>query len=228
MTLLFKAESLNDFEFMWGKNIIQELYKTYLALGGSPTYKSSEGWKMVYTGDVILVDHENATNGTPGNYYMYVAEVKDGMVVYGQTMDLKAIDFTSGMWFDLGSLEQVTSGDGEVSVKTGDVVEVLEGHAAGGEEGHLYKYLGEVPASINLTTENYANELLWEDMGADWQYRGGELVRTFSTYLDSFGYDNNFVNTWTQSTAKGANVSICGAVSVIDLNGTCGSIYRKQ
>ena len=226
--LIVKAESLNDFEFTWGLNLIQDAYRTYLSLGGKATYNASEGTKMVYTGDVVLKDDENEVNGEPGHHYMYMAEYDSGMVIYGQPIDLSTVDYNGSMWFDLGSLEQADTGDLNAEVKAGDIVEVLAGHKAGGDEGNLYEFKGSFPETLNLSLENFADETRWEDLGSDWMYRGGELVRTFSTYLDQYGLDNNLVNTWSQSTAKGAEVGMCGAVSVIDMNGTAEAYIDKN
>ncbi|MBC2721360.1 MAG: hypothetical protein HGJ97_01595, partial [Desulfosporosinus sp.] len=109
--------------------------------------------------------------------------------------------------------------DGQTTVNPDDLVEVQEGYTAGGEAGHLYKYIGSDPLEANLSQINYTDTANWEDLGASWKYELSEFLRTFSTYLDdNLGLGNNAVNTWSQSMAKGAKVSICGAVSVIELN----------
>ena len=218
--LIVKAESLNDFEFVWGLNLIRDVYKTYLALGGEPDYKVSDGEQYIYSGEVVLKDDSDTTRGTPGHHYMYLAEYDSGLVIYGKPMDLATADFNGSMWFDLGSLEQKSSDDIAAEIIPGDIVRILPGHLAGGEEGNLYQFLGSIPKTLDLTRENFLDPLKWEDLGADWVVQGKEFIRTFTSYLDAYGTDNHIFNTWSQSTAKGAEVGICGAVSVLDLNGT--------
>ena len=126
--LIVRAESLNDFEFALGLNLIQDAFKTYLALGGKPDYTVSDGRQIIYTGDVVLKDDADETTGTPGNHYMYMAEYDDGLVIYGQTMDLATVDFNTPMWFNLGSLEQADTSAVDAEVEAGSIVEVLKGH----------------------------------------------------------------------------------------------------
>ncbi len=111
-----------------------------------------------------------------------------------------------------------SSADGHQVVKRDDIIEVKDGHSAGGEAGHLYRYLGEFSETLDLGKVDFSQATLWEDLGSAWVYRSKEMIRVLTTYLDaSFGLADDLVNTWTQSTAKGADVSICGAVTILEI-----------
>ncbi|HHV64893.1 MAG TPA: hypothetical protein GXX46_07465, partial [Peptococcaceae bacterium] len=119
--------------------------------------------------------------------------------------------------------------DGRQTVVTDDIIEVKEGHSAGGEAGNLYKYIGTDPLTVDLDQVDFSNTVLWKDLGSAWKYRTLEFIRVLTTYLDSnFGLADNLVNTWTQSTANGANVSLCGAVTLIDLDNTAHAYFDSD
>ncbi|HHX24932.1 MAG TPA: hypothetical protein GX723_13150 [Thermoanaerobacterales bacterium] len=107
--------------------------------------------------------------------------------------------------------------DKEQTINRGDIVEVKDGHTASGEAGNLYKYIGFDPlTNVDLSTINYTNTDLWEDLGAWWKYQSIEFIRHLTTYLDNrLGTTDNLVNFWVQSNAAGADVGTCGSVSVI-------------
>ncbi len=224
--LIVRAEALNDWEFSYLVSAAQDLYKAYLGLGGSPTFISSDGTVYVQTGNVVLVEDSHTAGGEAGHYYLYTADGSGNP--FKELLTLSEVDFTEAKWVDLGSLEQLYSSDGEKTCNPGDMVEVVEGHTAGGEDGHLYKYVGLVPYTDVLSEVDYTTAD-WEDQGAAWQYRSSEFVRTLSLYANScFGLDNYVFNSMTQSTAKGAKVSICGAVTVLDLDGTAHAYIAEN
>ncbi|KUG05437.1 hypothetical protein ASZ90_017119 [hydrocarbon metagenome] len=225
--LIIRAEALNDWEFSYLLSAAQDLFKAYLGMGGSPTFSSSDGTVYVQTGNVVLVKDTHTAGGEAGHYYMYMADGSGDP--FKELLTLSDVDYTGAKWLDLGSLEQMYSSDGETTCNNGDMIEVVEGHTTGGEAGHLYKYIGSVPYTGVLSEVDYTNTENWEDLGATWQYRGSEFVRTLSLYANScFGLDNYVFNSMTQSTAKGAKVSICGAVTVLDLDGTAHAYIAEN
>ena len=104
------------------------------------------------------------------------------------------------------------------TINKGDIVEVMEGHdEEKGQVGNLYKYIGNNELSnIDLSTQDYTDGDLWENLGGDWSYRSTDLFKTLvANYLDSSMGLSKIPNFWVQSNASGAEVGVSGSVSVI-------------
>ena len=118
-------------------------------------------------------------------------------------------------------------GADNVTINPGDIVEVEDNHTGGGDAGHWYQYQGAVSLPFDLTKEDFTNLLRWNDLGPGWAYKAKNVVANFTTYLDdSFGLDNNLVDTWSQATAtpekgsSGTSIAFAGSVTYETLNQT--------
>ncbi|MDP6718892.1 MAG: hypothetical protein QGF59_09600, partial [Pirellulaceae bacterium] len=103
------------------------------------------------------------------------------------------------------------SGDGTVILDEGHTVKVASGHAAGGDAGKTYRYVGPDGAETDLAAENYSDSLKWEsvDLGKD---AGLNFFRTLTTYLDgNLGLDNNLVDLWSQAQSRKQEKAAIGA-----------------
>ena len=112
----------------------------------------------------------------------------------------------------------------DVTLNPTNIVEVEPGFTGTGNVGDWYQYVGAgTLTNVNLTTQNYSNTNLWNDLGPGWEYRGLSFLRNFNTYLDnSFGADNNLFDTWSQATSNNSNtpVAVAGSLTCEILNQT--------
>ncbi|HHV65531.1 MAG TPA: hypothetical protein GXX46_10735 [Peptococcaceae bacterium] len=109
--------------------------------------------------------------------------------------------------------------DKDVTINRDDIVEVKDGHTAGGEPGNLYKYLGGEPlTNKDLSAIDYTDENLWEDLGSWWKYQVTEFITHLTTYLDDSMGVKEIFNFWVQSNAAGAQIGACGSISVVVRN----------
>lgn len=93
--------------------------------------------------------------------------------------------------------EYSNSTEASVNVAKDDIVEVKDGHSAGGEAGNLYKYLKDAGLTdIDLSTINFADTDSWEDLGSNWKFRSTELITKLANYLDKNMNANSAANFW--------------------------------
>jgi hypothetical protein len=107
-----------------------------------------------------------------------------------------------------------------VTINHNDIVEVKDGHKAGGTVGNWYRYTptGSTP-NVDLTTEDFTNAARWTDLGAPWQTRAKGVITNLTTYLDgSFGFGTVADSSWSQATTKGSKIGVAGSFTVLDLN----------
>ncbi|MEM8721737.1 MAG: DUF4347 domain-containing protein, partial [Cyanobacteria bacterium P01_G01_bin.39] len=102
------------------------------------------------------------------------------------------------------------------SISSGDFVEVSDGHAAGGNEGSIYKFLGS-STNIDLNDEDYSNTSRWAEVGG---VAGGvyEYLGTNST-TDLGEVDYGDLDYWkrvntTSYIPEGNNVTASDAIAV--------------
>ena len=111
--------------------------------------------------------------------------------------------------------------DGTQQIQPGNIVDVVGGATGNGTVGHWYQYNAFAPiATINLSTENFATDPNWTDLGPGWLVEPTAFSRAFTTYLDNAsGIDNNFADTWSQATinAGAAEVGVDGSLTVLQL-----------
>ena len=94
----------------------------------------------------------------------------------------------------------------DVTLNPNDIVEDEDNNSSG-SSGDWYQYVGAgTEPDVDLVTTNFANPLMWTDLGAGWSYKIVHVIQTFTTYLDnSFGVDNNLADTWSQATGQPAD-----------------------
>lgn len=110
------------------------------------------------------------------------------------------------------------STDGTRVLHIGDIVEVEDGHTAGGVTGSWYRYRGINGASVNLGNENYADLNRWDVLGFAPVVAAKTVVGDLTNVLaNSFGVDKLF-NTWSQATATSNKIALAGAVTVLNLD----------
>ncbi|RKY41296.1 MAG: hypothetical protein DRP85_06715, partial [Candidatus Makaraimicrobium thalassicum] len=112
------------------------------------------------------------------------------------------------------------TGEGMVSIEADDIVEIEDDHTAGGKMGEWYQYIGSAPgSSIDLSQEDFTIKTNWKSLGSPSVYKGKSFIKTLTSYLDdNLGVDNYLVDTWSQATASGQDLSLAGAVTVLDWN----------
>ena len=115
-------------------------------------------------------------------------------------------------------------GADSVTINPGDIVQVDNGHTAGGTVGDWYKLAGgaSIP-NLNLTTTDFSDIGVWTDLGPGWQFKSKSVVQNFTTYLDnSFGLDKNLADTWSQATSTNgtAKVAVAGSLTLLNLGQT--------
>jgi hypothetical protein len=112
-------------------------------------------------------------------------------------------------------------GASSVVINPGDIVEVKDGHTGGGTVGDWYQYTPLVPATLDLTSDDFTNTARWLDLGPGWEVKTQGFVQNFTTYLDnSFGADANLADTWSQATTAGAQEAVAGSFTNLTLNQT--------
>jgi Ca2+-binding RTX toxin-like protein len=146
------------------------------------------------------------------------AQVDAGGVLNVQADTLNQIDPTS-LW-GVNLITPFTEGATYNNTQTGlklvaknDTVELKNSPGAGkGDLGSVYRYIGLNPASVDLTTENYADTTRWFDLGPSGKDMGRKFLANLTGYLnENLGLDDNLVDTWSQSSATGQKKS--GAMS---------------
>ena len=115
-------------------------------------------------------------------------------------------------------------GADSVTINPSDIVQVDDGHIAGGTVGDWYKLAGgaSIP-NLNLTTTDFSNVAVWTDLGPSWEFKSKSVVQNFTTYLDnSFGLDKNLADTWSQATSNNGNakVAVAGSFTLLTLDQT--------
>ncbi|MEM6446315.1 MAG: hypothetical protein AAF704_07085, partial [Cyanobacteria bacterium P01_D01_bin.123] len=179
-----------------------------------------QGSKFAGSAAVAVGDYTNNAEAYIGDN----AEVDAGGTLDVTSEALNDYEFAFGvnLWDSVNVSADFNTNDGTQVIDAGTVVEVKEGHDAGGEAEILYEYIGNKPGdSIDLSQEDFGNTSNWDELGSKAQVRGTTFIENLTTYLDdNFGLDNNAVDSWGQSTAKGSDVSIAGAVTVLGLNHT--------
>ncbi|HEV8062517.1 MAG TPA: hypothetical protein VGP68_21740, partial [Gemmataceae bacterium] len=116
-----------------------------------------------------------------------------------------------------------------VTVNPGDIVEVDNGHTAGGTVGDWYQYTGGGSLlDANLKTTNFSTGP-WDDLGPGWEFRAKNVVETFASYLDNaFGADNDLVDSWSQATNNSnAKVGVAGSFTLLTLNQTSNAYIAQ-
>jgi len=126
------------------------------AWNGYEDWDTDDGSKTPNIGAVVEILSGYGNGGTVANVYRYL----------GAETDLGTVDYSSG-WTDLGVADlyaetiRYTTDDGTRFLAPGDVVELVEGYAGGGTAENVYQWTG----TVNLSTENYATDTDWDDLG---------------------------------------------------------------
>ena len=118
---------------------------------------------------------------------------------------------------------------GTQNVETDQIVEIKEGHNAGGDSGTWYKFQG-ADQDIDLSNEDFTNELRWKSLGNPIKHIVVDnFVPNLASYLnDNLGLNDNLIDTWSQATAKGdAKTGIAGAITVVDLNHKAEAVIKS-
>ena len=119
-----------------------------------------------------------------------------------------------------------TTDDGEVTVDTGEIVEVCTGHTGGGEIGTWYEYLGTIE-DIDLVSEDFSDEARWSSINPTLR-KAGNFGETLVSYLSGdFGFSNWIGNTWSQATASGKELSLAGAITFLELENTASALIMS-
>ncbi|EAR60225.1 type I secretion target repeat protein [Oceanospirillum sp. MED92] len=103
-----------------------------------------------------------------------------------------------------------TTEDYAQPIKLKGVVEVKQGHTAGGNVGSFYEYTGDFVENYDLSTTDFSSGN-WKEINpvAD---KATNFLGQLTTYLDdNLGLDNNLIDSWTVATAEGQKLSIAGA-----------------
>ncbi|MGA2257028.1 MAG: hypothetical protein ABSG53_20440, partial [Thermoguttaceae bacterium] len=108
------------------------------------------------------------------------------------------------------------TGANDVTINPADVVEVETNHTGNGTVGHWYQYIGAgTLTNVDLTTTDFSNTNLWDDLGPGWWYKFKNELKNVTTYLDSsFGLDNNLFDTWSQATSNNSSTDVTAAGSL--------------
>ena len=108
-----------------------------------------------------------------------------------------------------------TTEDGEKTVNMGDTVDVRNGFTGTGTVGTRYESRFN-RGLIDLSSEDFTDNTLWDEIGSSTLDTAEEFTRTFTTYLDgNLGLDNNLVDVWGTAASDGQKDAKAGAVSVI-------------
>ena len=108
------------------------------------------------------------------------------------------------------------AGANDITINPGNTVEVETNHTGNGTVGDWYQYIGAGSlTNVNLTTTDFSNTSLWNDLGPGWWYKLKNEVKNLTTYLDSsFGADNNLFDTWSQATSNNSSTDVAAAGSL--------------
>jgi hypothetical protein len=177
---------------------------------------AADGTKFAGSAAVAIGDYDNFAEA----YINDGAEVDAGGAIAVTAEALNDYEFVYGvnLFEALTQEPDHTTDDGSVAVGFDEVVEVKDAHAGEGTVGNWYRFKGVDGATVDLANEDF-DLPRWEDLGARGDYKRTNFIANLTTYTDSnFGADNNITDTWTQSTAKGAELSVAGAVTVLSLD----------
>ena len=149
--------------------------------------------------------------------------------VNGETYNNFIFSWFKNLWDVLHETATFTTEDDvqNVKVHTGDTVEVRDNHTGGGDVGTWYEYLGITPKDITLATEDFTDENLWLATDPVARKRDAFLA-LLPTYLSGdFGFSNWIANSMSVATADGADLSIAGAITFLNLRQNAEAVIHS-
>ncbi|MFM6005597.1 MAG: hypothetical protein ACKPA7_18285, partial [Sphaerospermopsis kisseleviana] len=175
--------------------------------------------KVAISAAVAIGDYKN-------NAYAYIdnnaiVDAQKALTIKSEAVNDFQLSYGVNLFSSLTTAPEKTydsNQSGSVTVKLDDIIQVADGHEAGGEVGNFYQFLG-VQANIDLSKEDFSNSSRWQDLGSTASYKAKNFVQNLTTYLDgNLGLDNDLGDSFTQSTAKGDKFALAGAVTILSLD----------
>ena len=212
--LQITADALNviDWKGLWGINLVTTF------LNEDATYTTEDGKQPVHQGDTVDVRNGFTGTGNVGTRYESLAD--------RNTIDLSSEDFSKeALWKAVGHAAYTTE-DGSQPVNQGDTVDVRDGFTGTGDAGT--RYASRVNrGTIDLSSEDFSDETLWDDVGNAAGDTAEEFIRTFTTYLDgNLGLDNNLIDSWGRASVNGQKKAKAGAINVVVTNHTAEALIK--
>ena len=153
----------------------------------------SMGGSEVGTGAPLAAGGLIATNTVQGGAEAYIVNSTLGTAAAPLGGDV-SIDADNTSQINAHVVNAVGSGEplldtsvtGDTDIVSGTLVKIAEGYANGGTEGGIYRYLGEDPATLDLSTQDYSDEDLWEEQQGT--LSGGNAI-TVTLAFNSVGWE---------------------------------------
>ena len=137
------------------------------------------------------------------------------------------IGFAIAAFFNGGGSATYTTESGTQRVNRDNTVDIRNGFTGQGDVGTRYKSRVN-RGMIDLSTENFKDNTLWDVVGNTTRDAALNLSRTLTTYLDgNLGLDANLIDSWGTSTSLGQKKAKAGAVNVIVLNHTSEALIKS-